>query len=130
MAKSPEELAHLEWLGYVQPVGLVVSIPALLEAQCYVNKNIMGEHARFLGCLASDASGDVVPEVSDLSLFTQQALDWQPQDLIEVPKSGALSGDMAALEVILPQYNETLRPTHVVVDSQPPTNNRPLTTNN
>ena len=38
MAKSPEEHAHLEWLGYVQPIGLVVSIPAMLEAQCYVNK--------------------------------------------------------------------------------------------
>ncbi len=54
MAKSPEEYAHLEWLGYVQPVGLVVSIPAMLEAQCYVNKNIMGEHARFLSCLPGD----------------------------------------------------------------------------
>ena len=33
MAKDPEQLAHQEWLGYVQPVGLVVSIPALLAAQ-------------------------------------------------------------------------------------------------
>jgi hypothetical protein len=130
MAKSPEELAHLEWLGYVQPVGLVVSIPALLEAQCYVNKNIMGEHARFLGCLASDEAGNVVPEVRDLSLFVQQALDWQSRDLIDVPKSGPLPGDMASLEVILPQYHETLRPTHVVVDAKPPTNNQERTTNN
>jgi hypothetical protein len=30
MARTPEELAHIEWLGYVQTVGLVVSIPALL----------------------------------------------------------------------------------------------------
>lgn len=43
MPKSPEELAHQEWLGYVQPVGLVVSIPAMLEAQCYVNKNILAD---------------------------------------------------------------------------------------
>ena len=48
MAKSPEEYAHLEWLGYVQPVGLVVSVPAMLQAQCYINKNIIEEHARFL----------------------------------------------------------------------------------
>src|SRR6516164_8569382 len=33
MARDPETLAHQEWLGYVQPVGLVVSIPALLAAQ-------------------------------------------------------------------------------------------------
>ena len=30
-----EERFHEEWLGMVQPVdGLVVSIPALVEAQC------------------------------------------------------------------------------------------------
>lgn len=29
MPESPEELAHIEWLGYVQPVGLVVSITFL-----------------------------------------------------------------------------------------------------
>jgi hypothetical protein len=51
MTKSAEELAHLEWLGYVQPVGLVVSVPAMLEAQCYVNKNIIAEHGRLLSCL-------------------------------------------------------------------------------
>ena len=28
MAQDPEYRAHQEWLGYVQPVGLVVSIPA------------------------------------------------------------------------------------------------------
>ena len=32
MAKDPAILAHQEWLGYVQPVGLVVSIPAMLDA--------------------------------------------------------------------------------------------------
>ena len=64
MAKSAEELAHQEWIGYVQPVGLVVSIPAMLEAQCYVNKNIMAEHARFLSCLPRD-NDQVIPEIRD-----------------------------------------------------------------
>ncbi|MCR9294819.1 MAG: hypothetical protein NXI32_19030, partial [bacterium] len=119
MGKSPEELAHLEWLGYVQPVGLVVSIPALLEAQCYVNKNIMGEHARFLGCLVAEANGNNLPEIADFALFTQQLLGWDAADLREVPKLGPLAGEMASLEVILPQYNETLRPTHVVPAFKP-----------
>ena len=44
MAKDPEQLAHQQWLGYVQPVGLVVSIPALLAAQAQVNRNIATEH--------------------------------------------------------------------------------------
>ena len=54
MAKDTATYAHQEWLGYVQPVGLVVSIPALLSAQVYINKNIVPEHQRFLSCLPRD----------------------------------------------------------------------------
>ena len=114
MAKSPEELAHLEWLGYVQPVGLVVSVPAMLEAQCYVGRNLMAEHARFLGCLPRDSSGEIIPEIHDLSAFTQKVLGWDAGDLMEVPQKSPLSSVMASLEVVLPQYHETLRPTHAV----------------
>ncbi|MDM7916535.1 MAG: hypothetical protein QUU85_14920 [Candidatus Eisenbacteria bacterium] len=33
MAKiDPQILAHLQWLGFVQPTGLVVSAPALVRA--------------------------------------------------------------------------------------------------
>jgi len=32
MANDPELLAHQQWLGFLQPVGLVVSPPALLQA--------------------------------------------------------------------------------------------------
>jgi len=113
MAKSLEELAHQEWLGYVQPVGLIVSIPAMLEAQCYVNKNIMAEHARFLSCLPRENDRSI-PEVRDLPEFVQKVLEWEAADLIAVPARGILTGEMASLEVVLPQYNETLRPTHAV----------------
>ena len=119
MPKSPEEYAHLEWLGYVQPVGLVVSIPAMLEGQCYVNKNIMGEHARFLSCLPRDKSNEVIPELRDLPEFTRKVLGWEAEDLKEVPQRVALTGDMASLEVVLPQYHETLRPTHAVPAFRP-----------
>jgi hypothetical protein len=114
MAKSPEELAHIEWLGYVQPVGLVVSIPAMLEAQCYVNKNIMAEHARFLNCLARDSAGNVQTEIRDLREFVQAVLGWETDDLITLPTKGPLPPEHSSLEIVLPQYHETLRPTHVV----------------
>jgi hypothetical protein len=32
MSRDPEFLTHLEWLGYLQPVGLVVSAPTLAAA--------------------------------------------------------------------------------------------------
>lgn len=39
MAKDPELQAHLEWIGYVQPVGLVVSAPALIGGQAQINRD-------------------------------------------------------------------------------------------
>ena len=119
MAKSPEELAHQEWLGYVQPVGLIVSIPAMLEAQCYVNKNIIAEHAQFLSCLPKGQGDERVPELRDLPEFTRKVLGWEAEDLREVPARVPLPADMASLEVVLPQYNETLRPTHAVPTFKP-----------
>jgi hypothetical protein len=128
MAKSPEELAHIEWLGYVQPVGLVVSIPAMLEAQCYVNKNIMAEHARFLNCLARDSAGNQQTEIRDLREFVQAVLCWESGDLITLPAKGMLPAEHAILEVVLPQYNETLRPTHVVPEFRSNTNHQSAAT--
>lgn len=114
MAKSPEEYAHLEWLGYVQPIGLIVSVPAMLEAQCYINKNIIGEHARFLECLPRDEKDDIIQEITDFAVFAQKCLEWEAEDLKEVPQKVELPADMTSLEVFLPQYHETLRPTYAV----------------
>lgn len=119
MAKSPEEYAHLEWLGYVQPIGLIVSVPAMLEAQCYINKNIIGEHARFLECLPRDKNDGVIPEITDFAAFTQKCLEWEAEDLKEIPQRVPLSEELSSLEVILPQYHETLRPTHAVPVFEP-----------
>jgi hypothetical protein len=133
MAKSPEELAHQEWLGYVQPVGLVVSIPAMLEAQCYVNRNIMAEHAQFLSCLPKGQGDERIPELRDLPEFTRKVLGWEAEDLREVPARSPLTADMASLELVLPQYNETLRPTYAVPEFKKPSltsNNQQPTTNN
>ncbi len=116
MAKDPEQLAHQEWLGYVQPVGLVVSIPALLAAQAHINRNIVPDHQRFLNCLPRDAHDELIPELRDFAEFTEQVLGWRAGDLEIVPP-----GDprYASIEVPLPEYGETLRPTHVVRELEP-----------
>jgi len=119
MAKSPEELAHQEWLGYVQPVGLVVSIPAMLQAQCSINKNVMEVHNEFLSCLPKDDRDDIIPKIKDLPNFLATVLEWEPDDLIRVPKNDALTVDLESLEVILPQYHETLRPSYAVPEFKP-----------
>lgn len=122
MATEPEALAHQEWLGFVQPVGLVVSVPALLAAQCHVNRNIAPDHARFLDALPRDPRDNLIPELRDFPGFTTSVLGWREGDL-----EALTPGDPAtvALEVPLPEYHETLRPTYVVRDPEPADAERP-----
>jgi len=116
MTRDPETLAHLEWLGYVQPVGLVVSIPALLNAQAHVNRNISPQHAKLLTCLPRDRDDSLVPEIREFTEFARAVLDWRESDLEKV-----VSGDprYSELEVHLPEYHETLAPTYVVREYEP-----------
>ncbi|HVC99430.1 MAG TPA: hypothetical protein VND64_37535, partial [Pirellulales bacterium] len=109
--RDPETYAHLEWLGYVQPVGLVVSVPALLQAQAYVNRNIASEQQRFLATLPRDKRDEAVPEIRDFPAFAQTVLGWEPGDLAGVPGGDALP---TSLEVAVPEYSETLRPTYAL----------------
>lgn len=112
MPRDPEALAHQEWLGYVQPVGLVVSIPALLAAGAHVNRNIAPDHQRFLTCLPRDAHDGTIPEIRDFPEFARTVLGWEKDDLIPCNK-------VDSLEVPLPEYNETLRPTFAVKEFKP-----------
>jgi hypothetical protein len=116
MAKDPAILAHQEWLGYVQPSGLVVSIPALLDARAYVNRNIAPDHQRFLSALPTDRDGEPVPDIADFPAFASSVFGWAPEDLYGAPGAPALP---ETLEAPLPAYSETLRPTYALHDFQP-----------
>ncbi len=116
MAKDSTILAHQEWLGYVQPSGLVVSIPALIEARAHINRNISPDHQRFLGALPTDGDGEPVPEIANFPEFAQLVFGWAPEDLYGAPGAPTLP---AALEAPLPAYGETLRPTYALHDFQP-----------
>jgi hypothetical protein len=119
MPKDPELLAHLEWLGYLQPVGLVVSPPALLAAQAHVNKNIVPEHRRFLEWIKEiklPGEREPVPAISDFPGFVQSVFGWEAADLMGGPGAGPVPD---ALEVTLPDYNETLWPTYAVKEFEP-----------
>ena len=122
MAKDPEQLAHQQWLGYVQPVGLVVSIPALLAAQAHVNRNIAAEHQQFLGCLSRGKRDELIPEIRDFPTFTQAVFGWEPADLMDMRGDDE---DAKSLEVTLPEYNETLRPTWAVKEFEPKEGQKP-----
>lgn len=116
MSKDPEQLAHQQWLGYLQPVGLVVSIPALVAAQAYVNRNILPEHGKFLAALKHDDRGNLIPEIADFPTFAREVFDWQAGDLV-----GAAGGEPLPpeLDVVIEGYDETLRATYAVRDPEP-----------
>lgn len=114
MPRDPELLAHQEWLGYLQPVGLVVSPPALVAAQAYINQNIIAQHNCFLKSLREYrfvGRDDPVLIIGSFPEFVQTVLAWESRDLVGGPKAEALPTD---LEVVLPEYGETLRPTYAV----------------
>src|SRR4051795_8907740 len=82
--RDPELLTHLEWLGYLQPVGLVVSPPALVTAQAFPVKNIIPDHNRFLEVVEQvtlEGEADPRPAIRDFPRFATRVLDWEPQDL-------------------------------------------------
>jgi hypothetical protein len=130
--RDPETFAHQQWLGYVQPIGLVVSIPALLAAQAHINRNIIPDHQRFLDCLPRDAHDELIPELRDFAEFTRQVLGWRAGDLAEFSVVSSQFLDADRLTVVLPEYGETLRPTHVVFEYssslKPSTDNQQLPT--
>ncbi|MBN3992638.1 MAG: N-6 DNA methylase [Nostoc sp. NMS2] len=111
MANDPEIRLHKEWLGFLQPVGLVVSPPALSAAQAVVNRNVV-ELQQTLQEVArrEPVSGDIGKKtfgIDDFPAFTINVLGWQPEDLVVSPES---------LAIALPDYNEVLTPTYAVPD--------------
>ncbi|MBE9003882.1 N-6 DNA methylase [Fortiea sp. LEGE XX443] len=111
MANDPEIRLHKEWLGFLQPVGLVVSPPALSAAQAVVNRNVV-ELQQTLATVArrEPLTGEIGKEtfgIDDFPAFTINVLGWQPEDLVASPEE---------LAIALPDYNEVLIPTYAVPD--------------
>lgn len=111
MANDPEIRLHKEWLGFLQPVGLVVSPPALSAAQAVVNRNVV-ELQQTLATVArrEPLTGEIGKEtfgIDDFPAFNINVLGWQPEDLVVSPEE---------LAIALPDYNEVLTPTYAVPD--------------
>ncbi len=126
MAKlDPQVLAHLEWLGFVQPTGLVVSAPALVRAGAILDRRDAEGQRLMRACLAEtpDGGDDGAPVIPDFAEFASRVLGWSFS-----PKGYAGTDDEPIppeLEVALPDYGETLRPDFAVrerdaADGAPP----------
>jgi hypothetical protein len=104
---DPELQAHREWLGYVQPVGVVVSPPALVKAQAYVSRNVAPLQQLLLDVVEQAPRGAAL---TDLPKFVVQVLRWDDGDLVDAPSD---------LECSLPEYGEVLRATYAVHGPEP-----------
>jgi hypothetical protein len=121
MAKlDPEVLAHLEWLGFVRPTGLVVSAPALVRAGAILDRRDMEGQRLLRGCIEERAfapAEGLVPYASDFRRFAESVLSWSFS-----PKAYAGTAEYPIppeLEVPLPDYGETLRPDFAVRELEP-----------
>lgn len=110
MARDREVQAHKEWLGFLQPVGLVVSPTALNNAQMSVNRNVVELQQRLIEVVNqnfSNRSAENISIISDFAEFTVEVLDWQAEDIVDCPED---------LTVSLPEYGEILQPSYAVPD--------------
>ena len=119
-APDPNTRAHLEWLGFIQPNGLVVSAPALAKAGAILNQQDMEGQRQLLACIQErelDPARGPEPCIPDFREFAAAVLDWgfSPRGY-----AGTVEAPVAAeLELPLPDYGETLRPDFAVRERDP-----------
>ena len=117
---DPNTRAHLEWLGFIQPAGLVVSAPALVKAGAILNRQDSEGQALLAGCVHQRVvlpGRDPEPCVRDFQEFASTVLGW---GFSSRGYAGTAEAPVPAdLSVVLPDYDETLRPDFAVRERDP-----------
>ena len=80
--RDPQIAAHLEWIGFVRPTGLVVSAPALVKAGVILNRHDSEGQRLLRECLENGAhpfqdgtqDGDAL--LLDFRVFAEKVLGW------------------------------------------------------
>ena len=119
-APDPNTRAHLEWLGFIQPNGLVVSAPALVKAGAILNRQDAEGQSRLVGCIQErvlDSARGPEPCFPDFREFAATVLGW---GFSSRGYAGTADAPIPPeLEVPLPDYGETLRPDFAVRERDP-----------
>ena len=112
---NPHIAAHLEWIGFVRPTGLVVSAPALVKAGAILNRRDIEGHRGLKECVAERKNGPsphAEYHIPDFHAFASKVLGWNFS-----AKGYAGTGDTPIppeLEVRLADSGDVLRPTVAV----------------
>ncbi len=123
---DPEILAHLEWIGFVRPTGLVVSAPALVRAGAILDRRDAEGQRLLMACTEErtfDPKDGPVAYLPDFRAFAESVLGWSfaPTGYAGTPESPI----PPELEVPLPEYGETLRPDFAVRELDPREGDKP-----
>ena len=107
MSYDPVVREHQEWLGFLQPVGLVASPTALKNAQARVARNVIREQEILLRHTheAVDENRNVTRRLNRFTEFAKEFWQWEEGDLATPPDS---------LSTSLQEYGEILRPDFAV----------------
>ena len=122
---DPQIAAHLEWIGFVRPTGLVVSAPALARAGAILPRDPEGQRL-LRACVAErrfDPHGEPEPYLPDFREFAGEVLGWSFS-----PKGYAGTDDCPIppeLETPLHAGGELLRPDFAVRERDPRENAPP-----
>ena len=102
--------AHQEWLGFVQPVGLVVAPTVMVDAQVLPDRNISVRQKEFIELLVKEEEDDTAMRwyASDVKSMFLDYLKWEVDDLVDA------SGQSAELEIALPELGVVLSSTWAV----------------
>ena len=114
MAKvDPNIAAHLEWIGFVKPRGLVVSAPALVSAGAILNRRDAEGQNLLKQCIERRPTGlETEPRLPDFRAFAKTVLGWNfsPKGYAGTEQNPIPAG----LEVRLPESGAILRPDFAV----------------
>ena len=101
--------AHQEWIGFVQPVGLVVAPTVMVDAQVVPDRNISARQREFRDLLQEAESGVTARwSVRDLRQLFVNWLGWEDGDLEDV------DSHREELEISLPELQVVLSATWAV----------------
>ena len=107
--------AHQEWIGFVQPVGLVVAPTVMVDAQVVPDRNISGRQREFRDLLQEAESGVTARwNVRDIRQLFVNWLGWEEGDLVDV------DNHREELEISLPELQVVLSATWAVPELDEP----------
>ncbi len=116
MAENPVFQAHQQWIGLLQPEGLVVSATALTESDIPLPSDastLTALQAKLEGLLfeAKDKYGEEVPALPAFEILATRFLEWPAESFAWDHGTRKVPSD---LSIHIPAFQVTLSPTHVL----------------